>query len=57
MTREEKLQIINEANQVLFDNYDFTINAMQPDYIINIEMAVILKAAIRMVKMLEKQTI
>tara|TARA_R100000781_G_scaffold114696_1_gene86208 strand:- start:638 stop:829 length:192 start_codon:yes stop_codon:yes gene_type:complete len=55
MTRDEKLALINKANKVLFDEVDFTINNMQPDNILDIEVVALLEAALRHVQMLERR--
>tara|TARA_R100001591_G_scaffold117703_2_gene137817 strand:- start:737 stop:916 length:180 start_codon:yes stop_codon:yes gene_type:complete len=57
MTREKKLQVINKANKILFNKIDVTINSMQPDNILDMEIGLLLEASLRHIGMLEtKQT-
>ena len=55
MTREKKLQVINKANKILFNEIDITINSMQPDNILDMEIGLLLEASLRHIEMLERK--
>jgi len=55
MNREEKLKIINKANRILFDETNSTINSMQYDSILDVELGLLLEASLRHIEMLERR--
>ena len=54
MTTQTKLEILQESNQVLFDT-DTALDKNTMEVVVNMELALNLQAAVRHIKMLEKQ--
>jgi len=54
MLKSRKIEILQEANQVLFDT-DTALDQNTMEVVVNMELAINLEAAIRHIKMLEKQ--